>query len=103
MLGSATGYFMVVPASQIVERTERGDEMFAVMAERHADQVRTVGLLERLGVDGQAAAPSGEAQRLVERLRDRPGTTRGVGEGGVRGLGRRVVHRSKRHTGVDAL
>ncbi|MFW2336491.1 phosphotransferase family protein [Ilumatobacter sp.] len=50
VLGSATGYFMAVLASQIVERTERGDEMFAVMAERHADQIRTVGLLERLGV-----------------------------------------------------
>ena len=30
VLGSATGYFMAVLASQIVERTERGDEMFAV-------------------------------------------------------------------------
>lgn len=49
VLGSATGYFMAVLASQIVERTDRGDEMFAVMAERHADQIRTVGLLDRLG------------------------------------------------------
>lgn len=48
VLGSATGYFMAVLASQVVERTERGDEMFAVMAERHADQIRTVGLLDRL-------------------------------------------------------
>ena len=48
VLGSATGYFMAVLASQIVERTERGDEMFAVMAERHADQIRSVGLLDRL-------------------------------------------------------
>lgn len=51
VLGSATGLFMAVLASQIVERTERGDEMFAVLAERHADRVSTVGLLERLGVD----------------------------------------------------
>jgi hypothetical protein len=48
VLGTATGYFMAVLASQIVEQTERGDEMFAVMAERHADQIRTVGLLDRL-------------------------------------------------------
>ena len=51
VLGSVTGYYMAVLASQIVEQTERGDEMFAVMAERHADQVRTVGLLDRLGID----------------------------------------------------
>jgi len=50
VLGSATGYFMAVLASQVVERTERGDEMFAVMAERHADQIRTVGLLSLLRV-----------------------------------------------------
>ena len=50
VLGSATGYYMAVLASQIVEQTERGDEMFAVMAERHADQMRTVGLLDRLGL-----------------------------------------------------
>lgn len=48
VLGSAGGYLMAVLASQIVERTERGDEMFAVMAERHAAQVRHVGLLDRL-------------------------------------------------------
>jgi hypothetical protein len=47
-LGSAGGFVMAVLASQIVERTERGDEMFAVMAERHAAQVRDVGLLDRL-------------------------------------------------------
>jgi hypothetical protein len=48
VLGSAGGYLMALLASQIVERTERGDEMFAVMAERHAAQVRHVGLLDRL-------------------------------------------------------
>ena len=50
VLGSATGYFMAVLASQIVEQTDRGDEMFAVMAERHAAQIETVGLPERLGL-----------------------------------------------------
>ncbi len=39
VLGSATGFFMAVVASQIVGQTERGDEMFAVMAERHAEQM----------------------------------------------------------------
>jgi hypothetical protein len=48
VLGSAGGYLMAVLASQIVERTDRGDEMFAVMAERHAAQIRHVGLLARL-------------------------------------------------------
>jgi hypothetical protein len=48
VLGSASGYLMALLASQIVERTDRGDEMFAVMAERHAAQVRHVGLLDRL-------------------------------------------------------
>lgn len=50
VLGSVTGLYMAVLASQIVERTERGDEMFAVMAERHLAQVEHVGLAERLGV-----------------------------------------------------
>lgn len=48
VLGSAGGYLMALLASQIVERTDRGDEMFAVMAERHAAQIRHVGLLDRL-------------------------------------------------------
>ena len=50
VLGSASGYIMAVLASQVVERTDRGDEMFAVMAERHAAQMRAVGLLDRLGI-----------------------------------------------------
>ena len=48
VLGSAGGYLMALLASQIVERTDRGDEMFAVMAERHAAQIRHLGLLDRL-------------------------------------------------------
>ena len=39
VLGSASGYLMAVIASMIVGRTDRGDEMFCVMAERHADQM----------------------------------------------------------------
>jgi hypothetical protein len=50
VLGSATGLIMAVLASQVVERTERGDEMFAVMAERHAEQIRDVGLSEIVGL-----------------------------------------------------
>ncbi len=38
-VGSASGYLMAVIASQIVAQTERGDEMFCVMAERHAQQM----------------------------------------------------------------
>ena len=37
-IGALSGYFMAVFASMSVERTERGDEMFAVMAERPARQ-----------------------------------------------------------------
>ena len=51
VLGSASGYFVALVASQLVERTERGDDMFVAMASRHAHQIRTVGLLDVLGVD----------------------------------------------------
>lgn len=37
--GAFTGLLMAVGASIIVERTERGDDMFLTMAERHAHQV----------------------------------------------------------------
>jgi len=43
-LGSPAGYVMAVIASQVVEQTERGDEMFAVMAERPAAHMRHVEL-----------------------------------------------------------
>jgi hypothetical protein len=48
VLGSAGGLLMAVVASQIVEQTERGDEMFMTMAARHAVQIDAVGLLGRL-------------------------------------------------------
>jgi len=38
-LGTVDGLMMAVVASQVVVRTERGDEMFAVMAERHAQHM----------------------------------------------------------------
>ena len=38
-IGTVTGFVMAVIASQVVTATERGDEMFAVMAERHAQQM----------------------------------------------------------------
>ena len=37
--GSFSGFIMAIFASMNVERTERGDEMFAVMAERPAQQI----------------------------------------------------------------
>lgn len=39
-LGTLDGLVMAVVASQVVARTPRGDEMFAVMAERHALHMR---------------------------------------------------------------
>ncbi|MDJ0767767.1 MAG: phosphotransferase [Ilumatobacter sp.] len=48
VLGSASGYLMAVLASQVVEQTERGDEMFAVMAERHAAQMCDLDLIDQL-------------------------------------------------------
>jgi aminoglycoside phosphotransferase (APT) family kinase protein len=45
-----SGVMMAIFASMNVERTERGDEMFAVMAERPARQVQALGSLELLGV-----------------------------------------------------
>lgn len=47
-VGALSGYFMAVFASMSVERTERGDEMFAVMAERPARQVLALGSLDLL-------------------------------------------------------
>ena len=47
-IGALSGYFMAVFASMSVERTERGDAMFAVMANRPAQQaleLESVGLL----------------------------------------------------------
>ena len=38
-IGTVSGLGMAVIASQVVTATERGDEMFAVMAERHAQQM----------------------------------------------------------------
>ena len=38
-LGTSTGLAMAVIASQLVSSTERGDEMFAMMAERHVSQM----------------------------------------------------------------
>ena len=48
VLGTAGGYLMAVIASQIVEQTERGDDMFVTMATRHAAQIVDSGLLDRL-------------------------------------------------------
>ncbi len=47
-IGALSGYFMAVFASMSVERTERGDEMFAVMAERPARQALALGSLDLL-------------------------------------------------------
>jgi hypothetical protein len=47
-IGALSGYFMAVFASMSVERTDRGDAMFAVMAERPARQaleLESLGLL----------------------------------------------------------
>jgi hypothetical protein len=43
-LGSCSGLAMAVTASMIVGRTDRGDEMFCVMAERHAQQMTDLGV-----------------------------------------------------------
>ncbi len=48
-LGTASGYVMAVVASQIVGRTERGDDMFVAMASRHADQMAAAGLPDLIG------------------------------------------------------
>nr|WP_282571004.1 aminoglycoside phosphotransferase family protein [Sphingopyxis sp. MSC1_008] len=47
-VGALSGYFMAVFASMSVERTTRGDEMFAVMAERPARQALMLGSLDLL-------------------------------------------------------
>ena len=47
-VGALSGYFMAVFASMSVERTARGDEMFALMAERPARQALELGSLDLL-------------------------------------------------------
>lgn len=47
-IGALSGYFMAVFASMSVERTARGDEMFAVMAERPARQAIALGSIDAL-------------------------------------------------------
>ncbi len=47
-VGALSGYFMAVFASMSVERTPRGDEMFALMAERPARQALALGSLDLL-------------------------------------------------------
>ncbi|OHD06040.1 phosphotransferase [Sphingopyxis sp. RIFCSPHIGHO2_12_FULL_65_19] len=47
-VGALSGYFMAVFASMSVERTARGDEMFAVMAERPTRQALALGSLDLL-------------------------------------------------------
>jgi hypothetical protein len=47
-LGSTSGLAMAVTASMIVVRTDRGDEMFSVMAERHAAQMATLDVFSML-------------------------------------------------------
>lgn len=47
-VGALSGYFMAVFASMNVERTARGDEMFAVMAERPARQALALGSIDLL-------------------------------------------------------
>jgi hypothetical protein len=47
-LGSCSGVAMAVTASMIVGRTERGDEMFCVMAERHAHQMLDLAVADLL-------------------------------------------------------
>lgn len=51
-VGALSGYFMAVFASMNVVRTERGDEMFAVMAERPAHQAMALGSLELVSEGG---------------------------------------------------
>lgn len=48
VLGSAGGMLRAIIASQIVEQTERRDELFVAMAARHAAQIHDVGLLDLL-------------------------------------------------------
>lgn len=45
-VGAAAGLTMAIVASQIVGRTDRGDEMFCVMAERHSDQMDELGTVD---------------------------------------------------------
>ena len=47
-LGTFSGLIMAIAASMLVERTDRGDEMFLAMAERHAIHILDLDALELL-------------------------------------------------------
>ncbi|MEZ4325021.1 MAG: TIGR03857 family LLM class F420-dependent oxidoreductase [Polyangiales bacterium] len=72
--GTFTGLVVTVIASMMVQQTERGDRMFATMAQRHARHVLDLGGAELLTIPGSkhprrphAAVPSGQAERAESR------------------------------------
>jgi aminoglycoside phosphotransferase (APT) family kinase protein len=46
---AVSGMVMAIFAPLIVQRTDRGDELFITMAERHAEQIRDLGVVDLLG------------------------------------------------------
>ena len=61
------GVMMAIVSSMLVERTERGDEMFMVMLRRHSQHV--------LDTDALATLPEPAAPRSVAAIRGRRGRT----------------------------
>ena len=47
--GTWAGLIMAVAASMLVERTDRGDQMFLTMADRHARHALDLDAVELLG------------------------------------------------------
>lgn len=48
-IGATSGLVMAIVASQIVGRTDRGDDMFNAMAERHSAQMLDLGTTDLIG------------------------------------------------------
>src|SRR4029077_7069844 len=56
--GTFHGILMTVAASMVVQRTERGDDMFMTWLERNAQQVLDLGALELLPEPGSGRPPA---------------------------------------------
>ena len=78
---SFAGVMMAVVSAMLVERTERGDEMFLTMLERHSSHVLDTGALDILpGSCGHgAASPTRSTRARTNRATNRCGTRAGTG------------------------
>ncbi len=78
----AGGVMMAVVSSMLVERTDRGDEMFLTMLDRHTSHVLDTGALDILPPPSTAAAltPDPADEGAISRAPSHCGTRAGTGD-----------------------